>query len=310
MNRFALSLLALSACTGPRPSVTRSTPSPSARLRLALASPEPRSTLEVLGVSLAFHDTDPSGSKSAIVCLHAIGHGGADFARFARDFSDRYRIVTLDWPGQGASGGDSETASAVRYTALLREVVRALKLERFVLVGNSIGGAVAIRYAAEHPEAVRALVLANPGGLAPIGWLERLFIGHLVGRFEAGVRGDPGFQRWFEGYYADILCTAPAAEHRRAIVASGYEVAPVLAEAWRSFAAPEADLRPLVPRVHAPVLFTWASQDRYVRWSGSEEAVRRFPNAQVVQLPAGHSPFLETPHAFDAAVRRFLSDLP
>src|SRR3954447_2895022 len=52
----------------------------------------------VFGVALAVHDSDPSGRKPALVCCHAIGHGGGDFAEMERALGDRYRFITLDWP--------------------------------------------------------------------------------------------------------------------------------------------------------------------------------------------------------------------
>ena len=77
-----------------------------ANKRLALASPQPRRIVCVLGVRLAIHDSDPIATKPIIFCLHAIAHGGSDFVAFERAFSADYRIITVDWPGHGASGMD------------------------------------------------------------------------------------------------------------------------------------------------------------------------------------------------------------
>jgi hypothetical protein len=53
---------------------------PDRSLREALGVAAPRTLHRVLGVDLAVHDSDPRGEKPAIVCLHAIAHGGGDFA--------------------------------------------------------------------------------------------------------------------------------------------------------------------------------------------------------------------------------------
>src|SRR5262245_38781384 len=99
-KRVLLLLPLLVSCAAPRLSPEQMTSNPPKRL--ALAGPEPRSIIRARGVELSVHDSDPSGSKPAIVCLHAIGHGGSDFIAFERAFADRYRVITLDWPGQGA----------------------------------------------------------------------------------------------------------------------------------------------------------------------------------------------------------------
>jgi len=303
------SLLAVCSLLGCAPSLRAVRPGePPARL--ALAARDPVALVRVDGVDLAVHDSDPGGGKPVLLCLHAIAHGGGDFARLDEAFGARWRIVAVDWPGHGRSGPDAQPASAARYARLLEGLVAQLGLERVVILGNSIGGAAAMRFAARHPTAVRALVLANPGGLDPGGLLARLFIGTLVDHFEQGARGEARFEPWFRDYYRDILVTPEAAARREAIVAAGYEHAAVLAQAWRSFATPEANLEALIPGLTMPVLFTWARKDRLVSWDRNRAAVERFPHARVVFFDAGHAPFLETPAAFDAALADFLGALP
>src|SRR4030095_310345 len=110
------------------------------------------------GVRLAYDD---AGSGPALVCLHAIGHGARDFERMRARLSSRYRVIALDWPGQGRSGDDPLPASAPRYADLLAGCVAALRLDALVVLGTSIGGAAAIRFAAKHVRETRALVLVD-----------------------------------------------------------------------------------------------------------------------------------------------------
>ncbi len=267
--------------------------------------------MAVDGVPLAIHDTDPTGSRPPIVCLHAIGHGGGDFAAFEGAFRERLRVITVDWPGHGASGQDAEPASARRYASLLVGLLDALGLERAILFGNSIGGAAAVAVAAQSPERVRALVLCNPGGLDPGGFFAGLFIDHLVARFRRGVAGEARYRAWFADHYEDILLGEEAAPRRAAIVAAGYESAPRLVEAWTSFARPDADLRPVLSSLRMPVFVGWAMRDALVRWSRHRDAVAAIPGVTVVRFEdSGHAPFLEESAAFNAAVGPFLEALP
>jgi 4,5:9,10-diseco-3-hydroxy-5,9,17-trioxoandrosta-1(10),2-diene-4-oate hydrolase len=300
--------LALSSCAG----AVRLDPAimhPDPPRRLALASRVPRGQVTVAGVALAVHDSAPGSDLPTIVCLHAIGHGGADFSRFEDLMAGEYRIITVDWPGHGASGQDTMPASAVRYAQLLQELVEQLGLERFAILGNSIGGAAAVRYAAEHPARVRGLILSNPGGFDPGGFFAGIYIRMKERHFQAGALGDPAFASWFRDYYAAILITDEAAAERQAIVRSAYEVAPRLLEAWRSFRSAEADQRGLAARLTMPVLVAWASEDDVVRWSRNRAAIETIPHARVVMFHAGHSPFLETPGPFAAEARSFLRGL-
>jgi 4,5:9,10-diseco-3-hydroxy-5,9,17-trioxoandrosta-1(10),2-diene-4-oate hydrolase len=102
-----------------------------------------------------------------------------------------------------------------------------------------------------------------------------------------------------------LLPREDAAWRREEIVAAGIRSAPVLAEAWRSFAAPDADIRSLLRRLTMPVLFAWGLRDRALRWAWVRPAAIKTPRGEVVLFDAGHAPFLERPDMFDAALLRF-----
>lgn len=260
----------------------------------------------VHGVRLAF---DADGSGPALVCLHAIGHGASDFARVRERFRDRFRVLAPDWPGQGNSGPDPVAPSAARYADLLGGFLDAVGVDQAVLLGNSIGGAAALRFAASHPRRVLGLVLANPGGIDRADRLSRTVCRLFAGFFAAGARGAGWFPTAFALYYRLVLPGPPAAAQRQRIVAAAGEIAPVLARAWAGFSGPEADLRGLVPQVRCPVLVAWARRDRVLQLRRNLPAIRRFPHATLETFEAGHAPFLETPDAFEASLERFLSSL-
>jgi 4,5:9,10-diseco-3-hydroxy-5,9,17-trioxoandrosta-1(10),2-diene-4-oate hydrolase len=299
---FALLL----GCAEPRLTAEQMYSSPPKRL--ALASAAPHRWVSVLGVNIAVHDSDPDSQKPVIFCLHAIGHGSSDYAAFEARFKAAYRIIAFDWPGQGASGDDTEAASAQRYAALFAALVDQLNVKSVIILGNSIGGSVAVRYAAAYPDNVRALMLADSAGFDsnPAGILPGLFISHIERKMRTGVAGDPQFGKWFRDYYADILIAPAARSQRDAIVASAYEIAPVLAQAWASFKQSDADIRALARELRVPVFVGWARDDRVIRWSRNRSAIEKIPNVEIHLFEGGHAAFLESPDAFNAAAARFL----
>jgi pimeloyl-ACP methyl ester carboxylesterase len=275
----------------------------SATARVALGAGAGRRELTVDGVRLAY---DEAGSGVPLLCLHAIGHGASDFRDVAARFAARHRVIALDWPGHGRSADDSQPPSAQRYAALLAELVERLQLPPAVLLGNSIGAAAAIRFAAAHPERVRALVIENSGGLDRPDRLARTVIGAMVRFFAAGAAGARWYPGLFAAYYRLVLPNRAAAAQRGRIVATAYESAPLLRDAWSSFAQPEADIRHLAETVSCPVLFAWATRDRFVQLRRSLPAIQRFPAGRLERFRAGHAPHLETPDAFCAALEQFL----
>ncbi len=227
------------------------------------------------------------GSGQRVVCLHAVGHSGEDFAAFAARVGPGYEVVAPDFPNDGGP------VTPERYA----DLVEPLLGEAPILIGNSLGGAAAILLAARRP--VKALVLCNSGGLAPVGPAERRAIAALVRFFDAGARRAWWFPAAFALYYRLVLPRAD--KRRREIVAGAYDIAPLLAKAWAGFARPEADLRGLT--VTAPTLFAWTTGDRIIPWSKSKAAAERYPNRKVRFFRGGHAAFLEDADAFAAAFR-------
>lgn len=247
------------------------------------------------------------GSGAPVVCLHAIGHSTTDFEAFAARVGEGFEVIAVDWPGQGASPHDGGPVTADHYADLIEALLPKLTKQPAIVIGNSIGGAAAIVLAARRPDLVRALVLCNAGGLAPVGAMERRAIGALTSFFQAGARRAWWFKAAFAAYYAMVLPRAP--KRRREIVDTAYEIAPLLAQAWASFAQPEADIRRLAEKVKAPTLFAWAKSDQIIPWAKSRAAAARFPHHQVRLFRGGHAAFLEDTDAFAEAFREGVAKL-
>jgi 4,5:9,10-diseco-3-hydroxy-5,9,17-trioxoandrosta-1(10),2-diene-4-oate hydrolase len=158
-------------------------------VRQQLGVPPPYRLCEIDGVRLAFRQV---GEGRDIVCLHAIGHGGGDFATFVEVLAPHYRVTVLDWPGHGWSSEDTQPPAVVRYGELLAAFIANQELKNVVLIGNSIGGGAAIHYASLAPGNVAGLVLANPAGLIEMTPRNRRAVQFMARFFAAGVS-----KRWW-----------------------------------------------------------------------------------------------------------------
>ncbi|HUJ03780.1 MAG TPA: alpha/beta hydrolase [Rhizomicrobium sp.] len=271
--------------------------------REACGAQAPLTWIDAAGARLAVMRR---GRGFPVVCLHAIGHGARDFEMLANLAGNEYEIVAIDWPGQGSSPPDGTPPGAAHYADIVIAALDALKIERAILIGNSIGGAASIIAAAAKPERVAALVLCDSGGLVKLNGFAKFFIGRMVAFFRAGEQGKQWFPRVYRFYYRRIVLPRRAARaQRERIVAAGMEMAPLLRQAWESFAAPEADIRRLVPTITCPVWIAWARGDRVIPWMLCRAAARRFPNRRVTFFRGGHSAFLENPERFAKGFRAF-----
>ena len=276
--------------------------------RSDIGATEPCRVANVGELALAYND---EGSGEPVVCLHAVGHGARDFEAFRAGAKAKHRVIALDWPGHGRSSKDTSAPSVRHYAKVLEGFLDAIGVERATLVGNSIGGGAAIRFAAEFPGRVRALVLENPAGLEPNDIISQTAIAGMVRLFRAGAENAIWFGAAFDAYYRAILPSAPAHEQRARIVAAGSqrENAALIARAWESFSDPSQDLRGLGATISKPVLFAWAIKDKFVQLWRSRPAILEYPNARIEEFDAGHSPHLETPQAFLVAFEQFMNEV-
>lgn len=274
--------------------------------RSAIGVPDDNQMIEVDGVRLA---VAREGQGPAVVCLHAIGHGGGDFDAFVKAVRHQFEVIRIDWPGQGRSGPDHQPASAARYAQLLDEVLEKLGVKQPIILGNSIGGAAAILHASRNP--VRSLALCDTGGLVKVGIAARTMCGLFVRFFAAGARGAWWYRPGFRFYYRRMVLPSPAAaEQRERIIAVSRELAPLWRDAWESFRQKDADIRGVAQALDIPVWFAWAKGDRVIPLSLCMPAIKRMKHARVSTFAGGHAPFLERPEEFATAFLAFAGGEP
>ncbi|WP_206741137.1 MULTISPECIES: alpha/beta fold hydrolase [Hyphomonas] len=121
------------------------------------------------GKDVEIHFTD-SGPRDApvVVLVHGYSASLQTWDAWARKLRKDYRVIRLDLPGHGLSRcPDNDSIGIEQFVETVDRVARTLDVERFTLVGNSMGGHTAWAYALEHPEKLDGLVLVDAAG-----WLD------------------------------------------------------------------------------------------------------------------------------------------
>jgi pimeloyl-ACP methyl ester carboxylesterase len=290
-------------------------------LPLALYAPDkPRAELEaaypgdyhvVDGVRLRLRDTGPRDGP-AVILLHGFCASLDTWEPWARALSTHYRVIRFDLPGFGLTGADpTGDYSDARETKILTDLMNHLGVARANLVGNSMGGRIVWKFAAQHPERVNRMVLVSPEGFgAPPGdetkagaksetpWMMRAleYLAPPRGVIKAGLAAAyANIESLSEATltrYSDLLL-APGV--RQAIVARWSQMRP-------------RDPAPILASIKTPTLLLWGERDGVIPIRDADIFMRDLPNATLVRLPnLGHLPFEENPTASLAPLQRFLS---
>jgi 2-succinyl-6-hydroxy-2,4-cyclohexadiene-1-carboxylate synthase len=256
-----------------------------------------------------------SGDGPPLVLLHGFTGSAETWAPLGSALGAAYTTIAVDLPGHGRSMAPDDPARYAlgRFADDLARVLDALAIERVAVLGYSMGGRAALRFALRHPDRVAALVLesTSPGIADPVRRADRL---------ASDLALADSIER--EGIHAfvDRWERLPLWESRRAMP----DAARVLLRAQREANQPAGlanSLRgagagadqPVLDRlstIHTPALLIVGALDApYVALGRLME--RAFPTAHMTLVPeAGHAVHLEQPDAFVAAVKVFLRDLP
>jgi pimeloyl-ACP methyl ester carboxylesterase len=260
--------------------------------------------LETDGESLYWEST---GAGSPVLLCHGLGGNHAVWFQQVPVLAERYRVVTWDQRGFGRSSdraGASGPESAARDLAALLD---HLAIARAHVIGQSMGGWAALGLALATPERVASLVLADT----------------LAGISTPSI--DAAFDTVLRRAASEPLPEARPLGRHPALGPGFAEREPARAFLYReltSLGPPPPRAVPLRLRrctrpaaelagLDVPTLFVVGSEDDLFTPAMVREAAAQLRGARVVEIPgAGHSPYFETPEAWNREVLGFLAELP
>jgi 4,5:9,10-diseco-3-hydroxy-5,9,17-trioxoandrosta-1(10),2-diene-4-oate hydrolase len=123
------------------------------------------------GMTIHYHEAGKAvAGGDPVVFLHGSGPGASGYSNFKGNYpvfaESGLRVIVPDLPGYGLSSKPEDAAYILEFFVdALHQFLKAIGVTRCTLVGNSLGGAIAIRYALDHPADVAGLVLMAPGGV-------------------------------------------------------------------------------------------------------------------------------------------------
>lgn len=294
------------------------TPDVPAEGLVARWAPAPSDFIDVKGQTVHLRDEGPrhdgAGTPPPLLLIHGTASSLHTWEGWAKALRGQRRVISFDLPGFGLTGPfegayEPDNYHGDTYARFVLDLMQALKIERALIVGNSLGGEVAWRTAAMAPERVAGLVLVDAVGprftpqAVPVAFqLARVPLLNKLGEV--------------------VLSRALVAEGLRSVYGDPTRVSEALIDRHFQLALREGNRRALGLRVRQmvngeheerlntlkqPTLLIWGERDRLVPPSVGEDFARRIAGSQLVVLPGlGHVPQEEDPARSLVPVKAFL----
>lgn len=254
------------------------------------------------GISIYY---EIKGKGDNLVLIHGAGDNLNMWYHQVPVFAKKYRVITYDVRGSGKTDSPAGEYSIRLFAEDAYELMKALKISEAYFLGYSMGGRIALNLALEHPELVKALVLANSSvGLTPPTpeAIERRKT--IIGLLEKKDMKAFAEMMTTQAFSPNFKSRNPA-EFRRYMKVKMQNKPEGLARLMGSLGAPAQP--PDLSRLKCPVLIIVGEHDFYMGVEQGKQAQQAIAGSELVIMPTGHAAAIEAPDRFNAAVLDFLS---
>jgi len=245
------------------------------------------------------------GTGDTIIMVHGFGGSKDNWLTFAKYFTPNYRVIIPDLPGHG----DSSKPQNAKYNHMsqverLNLFAKELKLTKFHLVGNSMGGNIAGNYAADYPDMVKTLALFDASGVnAPI---KSEFILLLEkGINPLAIKDADDFDKFLEFVYKKP--PQMPSFMRQYLAKQAVEAGPLNKKIGNDIWADTLIVESKLNKITAPTLIVWGDSDKLIHISSVPIFENNIKNSKsVIIKECGHMPMMEKPAETASIYQDFL----
>ena len=279
--------------------------------KYALASSQ---QIAIGGVQLHYSDEGNRLDSTPLLLIHGTSSSLRTWDGVTAQLKNQYRIIRFDLPGFGLTGPNPNHDYSTRYyNEVIDSLLKALQISRVIIVGNSLGGAIATQYAIYQPGKVRGLVLVDAAGLPPakkttgaIGFklAQMPVINQLLTKITPRVL----VKKSLEDAYGDVgkVTDSLTTQYFDMLTREGNRKALVdrMRQGWQLTDGN------FLTKVEAPTLIVWGSKDRLIPVENAALFEQKIKNSQVhIWDNLGHVPMEEDPIEFSDILKKWLMQL-
>ena len=260
--------------------------------------------LDLHGERVAYRD---AGTGETLLLIHGMAGSSATWRAVIPELSKKYRVLAPDLQGHGESTKPRGDYSLGAFAASLRDLLDELGISRATVVGQSLGGGVAMQFTYQHRDYCQRLALIGSGGLGPdLNWILRILsapgaelvlpvvaprpvlnVGNKLGSWltSAGVQSPRASEMW--SAYSSLADQ----QTRQAFLRTLRSVVDYRGQAVSALG-----------KIHVshglPTLLIWGEEDRIIPVAHGYAAHEAVPGSRLEVLPGvGHFPHVESPAA-------------
>ena len=261
-----------------------------------------------------------AGSGPAVVMLHGGGPGASGVSNYSRNIdvlAEHFRVVVPDMPGYGRSAKGVDQGDPFGFLAdMIRGLLDELDIDSAHLVGNSYGGAAALRLALDTPDRVGKLVLMGPGGIGTTRGLPTAGLKSLLSYYGGDGPTRAKLDTFIRTYLVydgasvpdELIDVRYAASIDPEVVADPPLRRPSGPTALRTLWRMDLTRDSRLGRLQTPTLVLWGRDDKVNRPTGGPLLCNLMPNAELVMTShTGHWMQWERADLFNELVTEFLS---
>jgi pimeloyl-ACP methyl ester carboxylesterase len=272
------------------------------------------SYLELHGERIAYRD---EGAGEALLLVHGMAGSSATWRAVIPELAKKYRVIAPDLLGHGESAKPRGDYSLGAFAAWLRDLLDELGIRRATVIGQSLGGGVAMQFTYQHRDYCKRLVLIGSGGLGPdLNWVLRILsapgtefvlpvvapqpvlnLGNKLGSWltSAGIRSPRAGEMW------SAYCSLSDRPTRQAFLRTLRSVVDYRGQAVSALG-----------KIHVshglPTLLIWGEQDRIIPVAHGYAAHDAVPGSRLEVLAGvGHFPHVEAPTAVVGILDDFIA---
>lgn len=258
------------------------------------------------GYRMHYLDHGPKGGPG-VVFLHGSGNGASGHSNFKHNYpvlaAQGYRCLVVDMVGFGYSDKPDDVEYPLSFfVECVKQTLDAVGMSKATILGNSLGGAVALGLALEHPTVVQRLVLMAPGGLNEMA--DYLAMPGMAAMF-ATFSGGPMTLEKMKAFFIKAFVVNPDCVDDE-LVRERFEMMKLQnPQVMKAMKVP--NLTAQLPQIKCPTLALWGLNENMMPDSGILRLGKGLPNCRMVLVPnCGHWVMMEHRELFNRTVLDFL----